>query len=100
VALDDPRLWAETAFCGFGRCPKSQGQITAHVDWCRSQGLLTGCIGVLWDFGKGFFEHLPRHDEDTHGVRPYTEDVELWHRARAEARDHYRSFDRTERRAA
>jgi hypothetical protein len=54
LAIDDPRAWQESiAFEG----TPSQEQVTAHVEWCLSQGLLgPSRTPVLWDFGKVYWD--------------------------------------------
>jgi len=81
IALDDPRAWAKTL--AFNMEEPDQKEVTAHVAWCKSEGLLDDKCPVLWDFGtehKVFFEMLEH-------VRPYADDVRAWQEARAKAYD-------------
>lgn len=45
--LDDPRAWkGSIAFSGHKRLTRKL--VSAHVEWCRAQGLLTDTVPVLW----------------------------------------------------
>jgi hypothetical protein len=83
LALDDPRAWAGTL--RFPDRVPTPSEAARHVAWCRSQGLLDGCVPVLWDFGGVHRVHWESVGGER-GVRAYAEDLAFWERARAAAR--------------
>ncbi len=81
VAKDDPRVWQGTIAFPGNRLP-SAAKVKAHVEWCLSQGLLTG-IPVLWNFDGPTGPRV--YWEKPENVVPYADDLAAWELARAEA---------------
>jgi len=76
VALDDPRMWRGTS--AFSTEEPNPIDVTRWVESCLRNGYLDGVVGVLWEFGRGFFE-------PAHTVLQYGEDHEVYLAKRAVA---------------
>ncbi len=78
LKLDDPKAWTGTiAFPGI----PTQEEVTAHIEYCLSHGLLKDRIPVMWQFDK----EQKVFWESASNLRPYAEDVADWERERAAA---------------
>lgn len=77
----DVRAWANTI--DFPEDVPHAGEVMGHALKAKAAGKLDGLTPVLWDFGS----HRRVLWEKTESLRPYEDDVVLWHAARAMRRD-------------
>ena len=88
LALDDPRAWRNSLAFPATMYPDGppQDKLTAHVEKCLSNGLLTSHVPVLYVNTLDGTEFIQWDSK----LRPYADELTAWNKARDEKRATYK----------